>query len=300
MGRTSDMRVAIIANPRAGRNSGLAVAQAAARELSAGGWRVETRPTTCPGDATHLAREAAGEGYDLVLACGGDGTLSQVITGLLDTGVPTGILPAGTGNDFARNLGLPRAPLAAARAALTGHPAPVDLLEVNDGRLWAVNVAGAGFDAAVAERMNRRRRLTGGALAYLTAVVQELARHRPTEMRVEVDGEVWEGRALLCACANSESYGAGMRIAPAARVDDGLLDVVVVQAMGRARFLWCLPRVFRGTHCALPEVLTWRAREVRVETETPLPVLVDGDVQTATPLHIRIAPARAQLWWPGD
>ncbi len=292
------MRVVLIVNPCAGCRSGLTAGAAAEGVLREAGWEVSRRLTEGPGEGERLARAALAESPDLVLACGGDGTLSQVLTGLLGSGVPTGIIPAGTGNDFVRALGIARDPAEAARQALAGRPRRMDLLEINGGECWSFNVTGTGFDAAVAERINRRRRLTGGLTAYLSAVLQELAVYRPTEVRLQVDGEDWEGRALLVAVANAQDYGAGMRIAPQARIDDGRLDVVLVEDLGRARFLWNLPKVFRGTHLEHPAVRTWRAREVTVETAEPAPVLVDGDVRVRTPLRARVAPGEGLLWTP--
>ncbi|MGD8239422.1 MAG: diacylglycerol kinase family lipid kinase [Armatimonadota bacterium] len=292
------MRIALITNPVAGRSSGLAAAQEAEGEFREAGWEVLTRLTEGPGDAVRLARDAVDEGVDAVFACGGDGTLSQVLTGLLDTGVPGGMIPAGTGNDFARTIGLNRDAARAARQLVDGHPEDIDLLEVNDSVLWAVNIIGVGFDAAVAARINRRRRLTGGRLAYLTGVAQELCGYRPTDLRLEVDGERWEGRALLLAVANAQSYGGGMRIAPAAAVDDGLLDVVLVEHMGRLDFLRTFPKVLRGTHIHHPAVRTWQAKEVTVDTPEPSPALVDGDVECDTPLRVRVSEGRARFWMP--
>ena len=245
-----------------------------------------------------LARKAAGEGFDAVLGCGGDGTLSQVLVGLLDTGVPGGTVPAGTGNDFSRTIGLSRDPATAARQLVRGHATDIDLLQINGGLLWSVNVTGVGFDAQVAVRINRRTRLTGGLVAYLTAVMQELITYRPTEVRLRVGDEQWEGLALLLAVANARSYGAGMKIAPEAKIDDGLLNVVVVEHMSRIAFLRNFPKVLRGTHIAHPAVRTWRASEVSIETPKPSPALVDGDVQCETPLHVRVSHSRARFWMP--
>jgi len=292
------MRIALITNPIAGRSSGLGAAATAEGEFRRAGWEVVRQVTEAPGDAVRLACQAVEQGFDAVFACGGDGTLSQVLTGLLDTGIPGGIIPAGTGNDFARTIGLSGDPATAARQLIGGHAGHVDLLEINDGVLCAVNVVGVGFDAAVAARINRRSRLTGGLLAYLTGVAQELWRYRPIELRLDVDGECWEGRALLLAVANARSYGAGMKIAPDAAIDDGLLDVVLVQHMGRIRFVRSFPRVLRGTHVDLPTVRTWQAREVAIHTPEPSPMLVDGDVQCETPVRIRVSEARAKLWMP--
>lgn len=293
------MRVALIVNPTAGRKRGLATACAAEPELQAAGWQVERMITDGPGGATRLAREAADEGFEAVLACGGDGTLGQVLAGLLDTGVPAGIVPAGTGNDFARTVGLSRDPATAARQLVAGHAASIDLLSINDGTLWAANVIGTGFDAEVAERMNRRRRLAGGAFAYLVGIAQELVRFRPIEVRLRADRAEWEGRALLVVVANAKSYGGGMKVAPQAEIDDGLLDVVLVEHMGRLEFIRNLPKVFRGTHLSHPAVHLWQAEKVEVETATPAPTLVDGDVQCETPLHVRIEAGHGRFWMPG-
>ncbi|NIQ98928.1 MAG: hypothetical protein GTN78_01815, partial [Gemmatimonadales bacterium] len=195
------MRLALVTNPRSGRGRGIAAARVAERVFTAAGWDAVTMLTEHPGHEAELARHAVDEGFHAVAACGGDGTLSQVLTGLLDTGIPVGAIPAGTGNDFARTIGMSRDPGLAAQQIVEGRPAQVDLLEINRGMSWSVNVIGLGFDAAVALRINRRRRLTGGVVAYLTAVAQELLRYRPTHIRLQVDDEKWEGRALLLAVA---------------------------------------------------------------------------------------------------
>jgi len=293
------MRMAIIANPVSGRRLGRGAAETAARVFADAGWEADVRFTGGPGDAVRLAREAAGEGMDAVFAAGGDGTLSQVLAGLLDTGIPAGLIPAGTGNDLARTLGLSLDPATAARQALSGRPAPVDLMALNDGAQWAANVLGVGFDARVAVRCNRRSRLLGGLTAYLLSVAGELVRFRTTQLRLEVDGKTWEGPMLLCAIANATSYGAGMRIAPQARLNDGLLDVVLVRPLSRLGFLRAFPLVFRGAHLDHPAVEVFRGREVRVETGAAEAVNVDGDICGSTPLKVEVAEGRGLVWLPG-
>jgi len=294
------MHILLLTNPVAGHRSRRATPEALAAAFIAGGWQVTSRATTGPGSARTLARNAAEEGFDAVFAGAGDGTLSDVVQGLLGTGVPAGIVPMGTGNDFARTIGLSLDPMGAIAEHLAGAPAPVDLLEVDDGREWAINVMGVGFDANVARRVNVRSRVTGGLLAYLSCVCAELVSYRPVGVELTIDGAGWSGDALLVAIANARSYGAGMMIAPHAEVDDGLLDLVVVEHMSRSNFLVNFPRVMRGTHLSHPAVHTWRGREVRVETDEPSPVLIDGDLKGETPVQVRIAPGRAILWMPGE
>jgi diacylglycerol kinase (ATP) len=297
--RCNAVRVTLIANPVSGCGRSLKAARAAEPVLAAAGWAVETVLTTCPGDATRLAREAAARGVDAVFACGGDGTFSQVVTGLLDTGVPAGVIPAGTGNDFARAIRLPLTPREAAQSLVSGRAAPTDLIAVNQGALWAVNIIGLGFDARVCERINARRRVLGGLPAYLVALAGEFASYRPTQVSLQSDNGAWEGPALLVAVANSESYGSGMRIAPRARIDDGLMDVVVVRYMSRLAFVRAFPLVLKGTHLDHPAVMHWQAREVEVRTDPPSPFLCDGDLAGHSPVHLRMAPGRARVWLPG-
>jgi diacylglycerol kinase (ATP) len=140
-----------------------------------------------------------------------------------------------------------------------------------------------------------------GLPTYLATVARELIAYRPTRLRARVDNKtVWEGQALLLAIANAQSYGAGMRIAPMARIDDGLLNVVLVEHVSRLNVVRSFPRVFSGTHLTHPAVHTWEGREVTIETpDGPAPALVDGDVQCQTPLTVRMSPGRATLLLPG-
>jgi diacylglycerol kinase (ATP) len=294
------MRVIIIANPVSGRRLGQAAAEAAAGVFAEAGWKADVRVTRGPGDAKGLARQAAEEKAQVVFAAGGDGTLSQVLAGLLDTGVPAGLIPAGTGNDLARTLGLSLDPVSAARQALEGHAVPVDLMCLQGGELWAVNVLGVGFDARVAVRCNRRPRRLGGLAAYLLAVAGELVALRTTQVRLQVDGQTWEGPLLLCAVANATSYGAGMRIAPHASMYDGLLDVVVVRPVRRLEFLRAFPLVFRGAHLKHPAVQVFRGSHITLQTEQPEPVNVDGDIAATTPLKVEVAAGKGLLWLPNQ
>ncbi len=256
--------------------------------------------TTCPGEAQRLAAEAVADQPDIVFACGGDGTISQVVSGLAGSGIPTGIIPAGTGNDLCRTLGLPTNPTEAAHLALHGHAVDIDLLDVNGGACQSINITSLGFDAVVAERINKRFRLTGGAFAYLTAVFQEVVHLKPTSLKLNIDGQIWEGDALLVAVANAQCYGGGMKVAPQARVDDGLLDVVLVKSVSRIEFLRNLPRVFAGTHLEHPSVCAWKGTHVSIETLSASPVLIDGDICGQTPISVQVLHSAARIWVHAD
>ena len=295
------MRVALIINPVSGRKRSLLAADAAEPILRQAGWDIARKLTECAGDATRLARESAAEGFDLVVTCGGDGSFSQALAGLLDTGIPAGLLPAGTGNDFARAVGLSLDPATAAAQLVGGQATRIDLLAVqSEARpgetVWCVNIAGVGFDARVCERINRRSRVTGGTLAYLVAVAQEFRVFHRTPVRLRVDETTWEGDALLVAFANAQSYGGGMRIAPEASIDDGLMDVIVVKHMPRLDFARSFPRVMKGTHLSHPAVMMLRGKEARIETDAPSPALVDGDIQAETPMAVRVEEGKGVFW----
>lgn len=292
------MRAVLIANPQAGRNRAVQAAEQARQVFRAAGWDVEVRLTGCPGDAVRIAAEAAAEGFDAVFACGGDGCLAEAANGSRGTQTAVGVVPAGTGNDFARHIGLPLEPARAAQALLQGAPHSVDMLQLNDGRPHALNVLGMGLDSRVAERINRRCRLVSGTAAYISALVAELWRYEAVQAHIEVDGEQWSGRILLVAVANATSYGGGMKVSPLSQIADGLLEVVALEYIPRMQFLRHFPRVFRGTHLSIPAVHHWQGRHVRLETGEPVPVSVDGDVMGHTPLEATVLPGAVNMWLP--
>jgi diacylglycerol kinase (ATP) len=292
--------VAVILNPASGRGQG-ARRRTELEELlgrSAGDASWQIIQTTSPGGGTELAAQAAREGADVVAAAGGDGTYGEVVNGLVGTGARMGIIPLGTGNDFSRGLGLGTDLSAAVDTLFNGTPRPIDLGRCDDR--WFVNVAGCGFDAVVTARVNRGFRFLRGTAAYIAAVYVSLIRFRPAAMRLTIDGEAWDVKALLCCIANSQSYGGGMRIAPDASIDDGFFDLCVLGDASRMEFVLAFPRVFKGTHITHPKVTILRAKHVRIESEYPLPVLIDGDVVTRTPAEFKLVPKAIEVMFPND
>jgi YegS/Rv2252/BmrU family lipid kinase len=245
-----------------------------------------------------LAAEAARARVPLVVAVGGDGTLNEVVNGLLplreEYPVTVGALLTGRGRDACRNLGLARDPLRAARRLVEGSPVARDvgLARWPGGQRFFVGWAGAGFDAVVAERAGGR----GGRLVYLGAVLTSLYHYRTAEVRVRLDDvEAWAGPAASTVVCNGGSFGGGMRIAPAARPDDGLLDVVLLGALGRPELVRWLPTLYWGGHLANPKVRTWRAGRVRIDAAPPAPVQLDGELGAHTPLEVSILPGALRL-----
>lgn len=233
----------------------------------------------------------------MVVAAGGDGTIHAVAQGLINTNVPLGILPMGTGNDLARTLGIPSDPVLAAGLLFDHEPLPMDAVRFrcSGSEGYSLNIAGVGFDATVAQRINDGFRFLRGTTAYLAAVLQCLTTYRPVQLSITFDGETFESDAMLCAVANARFYGGGMQIAPNAKVDDGLIDVVVVGGVSKLEFLRQFPRVFKGTHLSHPAVRSFRGKSVLIGSNEPIPVLADGEIVGLTPVEFKVVPGALRV-----
>ncbi len=272
------MRALVIINPKAGggRSEGLARCRALASDvLEPLDYRTEVLVTGAPGDATVASARARAEGCDLVVAWGGDGTVNEVGVSLVGSSTPLGIVPAGSGNGLARDLGLPLDPAGALRMAGTGRVRPIDVGQFGDALFF--NVAGVGLDAAVGARLalpNARRGLAG----YVQSAVLVWPRYAPQRFRITGD-TTYDGDAWLIAVANSRQYGNGAQIAPEARLDDGRLDIVVVEAQPRWRLAMDVPAFFNGTLRPRPGLLMRQASTFTLSADGPMDAHVDGETR---------------------
>ena len=289
------MSTVIIINPISGGASPRAArarAQLALAVVDAHGDPVEVLLTEGVGHARELAKSAVRRGARLVLAWGGDGTIHVVASALAFDEVPLGIVPAGSGNGLARELGVARRPERAIADALQAVPRPMDLGEI-DGRLFA-NVAGIGFDAHVAAQFASATRR--GLVGYAGIAARALAGYLPRHYRITTGGVRTEARAILVTIANAAQFGNNARIAPGARVDDGELDLVVMEERSRIATLCQLPRLFNGTVGRMPGCSIRRIREVTIESDLPMAYHVDGEpVAGGTTLKARIHPGALML-----
>jgi diacylglycerol kinase (ATP) len=284
----SDHRYFVILNPTANRGGAERQWRAAEAALRAGGAEVSVHRTRARGHAVELAAQAVAEGWPAVLAVGGDGTVHETVNGLVAAApgrptVPLGIVPLGSGNDFVKLVGLPPGDgRLAAERLLRASPRQVDVGSMN-GELFT-NGVGIGFDARVAAAAQRVERLRGMAI-YAWAVLQVLSSHRTPRMRVSIDGlPVADGPLTLVTVGNGACHGGGFWICPAARIDDGLFDICIAEAMSVPRLLGLLPRVMRGRHVGRPGVVMRQGRRVEILSEEPLPIHADGEV-IDRPLH---------------
>jgi diacylglycerol kinase (ATP) len=284
------LSTAIIINPISGGASpgaARARAQLALAVVDAHGDPVEVLLTERVGHARELAKSAVRRGVRLVLAWGGDGTINEVASALAFDDVPMGIVPAGSGNGLARELGVhPRAERAIADA-LQAVPRPMDLGEI-DGHLFA-NMAGVGFDAHIAAEFATATRR--GFIGYAGITARALTTYQPLHYRVTTGGVETAHRAILVTIANSAQFGNNARIAPGARVDDGELDLVVMEEQSRFATMCSLPRLFNGTVARVRGCTIRRIREATIESDQPMVYHVDGEpVQGGTSLRARVHP----------
>ena len=289
------MSTAIIINPISGgvrRDIALARAQLARTVVDRRGELLDVFVTEAVGHARELAAAAVKQGARLVIAWGGDGTINEVASALAFTDVALGIIPAGSGNGLARELGVNPRPGAAIADALQAEPRRMDLGEI-EGRLF-VNIAGIGVDAFVASRFSLARRR--GFLGYVGLTASALVTYIPTDYRITTGGIRVDARAILVTIANSAQFGNGARIAPGARVDDGLLDLVVLEERWRLVTLSQLPRLFTGTVARMRGCTIQRIREVTVEADQPMTFHVDGEpVVGGTRLTARVHPGALRV-----
>ncbi|MFE3057229.1 diacylglycerol/lipid kinase family protein [Nocardia sp. NPDC059239] len=298
---TTIRSIALVTNPLSGHGKGALVAVEAANRFAARGVQVTEIRGESAAESERLVRKALADPDarpDAVVAAGGDGLVGVVLQALVGTGVPLGLIPGGTGNDLARELGVPDDTDAAVATVVGGRTRAIDLGTVEteeSGRaLWFATVTGTGLDARVTLRANALR-WPNGPLRYTVAALLELAGKLAVPYRIELtgspdhpDGTVLELDAVMVAVGNTRTYGGGMLICPDALIDDGLLDLTVVGAMSRLEMLRLLPTLSSGKPIDHPAAARYQAREIRL-TAPGAPATADGDPAGLLPAHFRAA-----------
>lgn len=270
--------------------------------------RFETRFTAGPRDAIRIAAEGAASGFERLLVAGGDGTASEVVTGVLGASLgertEIGFLPLGSGGDLLRALGIPR-DLGLALAMLRKE----NRRRIDAGRVqwvgddgarctsWFVNSASVGMSGLVTRLVTANTKRLGSTGAFLLGTIEGLARYQPAPASVSVDGEVvHEGPLVLATSSNGRFFGSGMRVAPEAELDDGELDFVIVPGMSKAHLLARLPKLYRGTHVDVPGVQMRRGQEVAIEPlGRPLRMEADGEPLGTIPFRAQVVPGALQI-----
>jgi YegS/Rv2252/BmrU family lipid kinase len=285
--------------------------------LLQGGLPFHAELTEYPGHASEIARKALGDGFRYFVAVGGDGTVHEVVNGLVveqrvPADVTLSIIPGGTGSDFVRVLGIPRDPTQACHAMLGHASSPTDggteqrtrttdigeIECLRDGKphtRYFVNVAGLGFDGEVAVRMNHMRKRIGGTLPYLSNLVLTLFSYANKDVQLTVDGQPLDGRMNSVVICNGQYFGGGMWIGPHAAADDGIFDVVLLKDLNKVEFLLNVPRVYKGTHLTHPKAQSLQGREVHVEAKQRMFIQAEGELVGEAPATFRLIPGALNL-----
>ncbi len=298
--------VCLIVNPAAGGGKAGRLAPAVERELREHALTVRRLDTRDLDHARALAIEAA-RADETVVTLSGDGMIGAVADALRAVpGALLGVLPGGRGNDLARVLGIGDDPLQACATIIHGVPRRIDLGEVSGLGLRPsvrafVGIASAGFDSD-ANRIANEAPSWLGALAYPYGALRALIAWRPARFQIELDppGERHAFLGYSIAAANSKAYGGGMHLAPEALLDDGLLEVIAIEHVGKLRFLANLPKVFGGTHVRLASVRVFRAREVEISAARPFTMYADGDPIGELPVRVRAVPGAVRVLVPAS
>ena len=278
------------------------------RKAAAAGLEGEALLSERPGHLGELARDAASGGATTLIVVGGDGTMHEVVDGLLQAGLGAGlelaVLPLGTGKDFARSVRIPLRLDAAIEVARDGVARPFDVgratftADGGEAQAYFANFAGAGISGAIAARANRTTKALGGRISFFWATLAVFSSWKPTEMALEIDGEARSARLLEALAMNGDYTAGGMWAAPESALDDGSFDVVLIGDFSKREFATTFPKIYRGRHIGHAKVEIVRARELRVDAEQRLPIVLDGEQPGTTPVRFELVPRALRVRAP--
>jgi YegS/Rv2252/BmrU family lipid kinase len=256
------------------------------------------------GHATVLAKEAALSGYELVVAVGGDGTVNEIVNGLIEAAVhdvALGIISTGCGSDFIRSLGIPRDYRQACLRLVNPRKVRVDIGVIeyqshgNPARRFFINAAGLGLDGEVVETVLKNPRFCQGTIPYLLGLFRTLAAFHNKDVTLRIDDGSEDSRVCSVVVANGAYFGGGMKVTPEADISDGLFEVMVVGDIGKLELLQAFPRIYRGTHVTHPKVRMLKATQVRIESQDRVLIQADGELLGELPATFQILPAALSI-----
>jgi diacylglycerol kinase (ATP) len=294
------MRVAVVANPTSGRGKGGKLIPKVHELLTSLGVEHDMLISKDASEPEQLAAKAAADGAAVVAALGGDGHVGNVANGVIGTDAALAVIPAGTGNDFARHIGLDRKnPLLAARLLASPTTRRIDVVRVrhSEGERYFINVAGTGFDSQVNEHANKVTFLKGTP-KYIYSTFATLAKFKPGLFKIVIDGAERSVSGMLVAVGNGVSYGGGMKVTPDARSDDGVLDLCVLGAVGKGTFVRTFPKVFSGKHVTHPSVQMLQGKEIEISADRPFEVYGDGERFGPLPATFTVVPSALSIVVP--
>ena len=277
----------LITNPISGKGAATEVAEQAFQRLTAEGHTGQLELTTQAGDANRIARDAVENGSNWIFACGGDGTIHEVVNAIAEKpDIVLGVLPCGKGNDFAEALKIPTKPVEAIEVLLNGATRQVDLGKI--GNHYFDTIVTCGYDAEVSRRVTEEGAPFSGTASYVYTAITTLFRYRSPAARIKGDFGAYEGEILLTATGITSSYGGGMKIVPEAIIDDGLFDVCIIEPVPHRTVLRLLLTLFWGGHAGHRAVQMHRTKTLTIETDPPILLYADGERVCYTPATVEI------------
>lgn len=272
------MKILFIVNPIAGTDKAKKLIPLIEERMDKTNIKYSIAITNQPKEATSLTINGLENGFDSIVAVGGDGTINEVAMGIIQKGYGTlGIIPGGTGNDLARSLDIPLDPEEALYSLLSGVKKRIDFGRIN-GRFF-LNVASMGLDAEIVKRTENIKKIIKGSIAYTISLIITLIVYKSQKLIIELDDETIEIDAMLTAVANGKYYGGGMKICPMAVLDDGCFHVIIVKKLNKLKLLRFFPLVFKGTHVNLTDLVkVYSSKNVKLRFDKELLLNIDGDV----------------------
>jgi len=285
------MNLLLIVNPKARKNKGLKIADNAVFYLKQQNINPHVVVSQYPGHAMELAKQADLNQYQGIIAVGGDGTLFEIINGLLKNhdsiSIPLGQIPVGTGNSFIKDLNINNEKDALQKiAAKKTRKIDVGYFKCPDHEFYFINLLGFGFVSNVAYSANKYKFL--GSLSYIIGVFEQVIKLKAYPLEITIDGTVYQRNNIFVEICNSTKTGGDMIMAPDAKIDDGFLDVILLNDISRAKLLNTFPKIFKGEHIHIPEAEVFKARNIIAKTETPQILTPDGEILGTTPIEVTI------------
>ncbi len=252
--------------------------------------------TQSQGEATSLATEAVKNGFKLIVAAGGDGTINEVVNGIVGTRAIFGVIPIGLGNDFAKGIGVAPKLEDACRVLYEGAVCEIDVGRINSR--YFINGVGIGFDAYVARESQNIRKFLNPDWIYLYTVLSSLFKYKSPKLKISFNNTTLDKKALLIAVGNGKAAGGGFLLTPSAEFDDGLMDVCIIDDQNRLKLLRDLPKAIKGEHVNLPYVKTFKTKEIVVSSTSLLLAHADGEILESGEYKLKILPRALRIMLP--
>lgn len=282
------MSILFIVNPTAGKGKAKALVPLIERECREKKIDYEIKYTSAPGDGTSIGAWGAKKGFERIIAVGGDGTVNEVLNGIVGTNSTLGVIPGGSGNDFIRSINKHKEMEEIIYDNIYGNIAKCDIGLCN-GKYF-INVASSGFDAQVVIETINAKKIFSGSLAYIAALIKTIFMYRGSRISVKIDEAEFDENTLLVAVANGRYYGGGMLPAPEAKIDDGYFHICHIKQPGKIKMLALFPKFIKGKHESIKEVSMFKGKNIKIESKGELPVNVDGETFYSRQVDFKIIP----------